>query len=92
MRRYILGFAAAGMARIAAFNLVATDFIREAVDLIITGLIAAVSLIDPRPFLALFSAPRLELETPGVDQVDGSLWTRNRHEAGLARLGSVRHI
>jgi hypothetical protein len=29
---------------------------------------------------------------PQGTDIDASLYQRNRHEAGLARLGSVRHI
>lgn len=46
---------------------------------------------DPRPFLTLNDGPALAFQLPGGDQISPSLYQRNRHEAGIARLGSVRH-
>jgi hypothetical protein len=66
---------------IAAIPVAAIGFIR--------GLF--VGLVDARPFRELFETPSIVLVGPSGSQIDRSLWHRNRHEAGLARLGAVRH-
>jgi len=50
-----------------------------------------VGLVDARPFRDLFEAPRLALDGPAGHPIDAALYQRNRHEAGLAKLGAVRH-
>lgn len=47
-------------------------------------------LTDPRP-LGDFGQPALALNSPAPRDIDPSLYHENRHEAGLARLASVRH-
>lgn len=43
-------------------------------------------------FLAdLTRGPALALDGPAGQPIDSASWHRNRHEAGLARLGTVRH-
>jgi len=51
-----------------------------------------VGLTDPRPFRDLFETPALALDGPG-DSRSISPWLAHdqKHEAGLARLGTVRH-
>jgi hypothetical protein len=48
-------------------------------------------LFDPRPAFDRFETPALALDAPVPPSIASSLFNRNRHEAGLARLGSVRH-
>lgn len=48
------------------------------------------SLFEPLT-LRFDDDPLLALELGGGDQIDAATWHRNRHEAGLAHLGAVRH-
>lgn len=40
----------------------------------------------------LFNTRPAAVAGAGTAPIDAALYTRNRHEAGLARLGTVRHI
>lgn len=48
-------------------------------------------LADPRPLADLFGRPTLALAGPSDHSIDSALANDQRHEAGLARLGAVRH-
>lgn len=48
-------------------------------------------LFDPRPLRDLVEGPDLLLHSPAGPEISPALYQRNRHEAGLARLGAVRH-
>lgn len=50
-----------------------------------------VGLVDPRPFRALFETPQLALDGPAGRSISPALANDQKHEAGLARLGAVRH-
>lgn len=40
----------------------------------------------------LVDEPAFALDSPAPRDIEPSLYHRNRHEAGLRRLGAVRHI
>lgn len=46
---------------------------------------------DARAFVGLFVEVPLAADGPSDTSIDGTLFQRNRHEAGLARLGAARH-
>lgn len=50
-----------------------------------------VGLTDARPFRELFETPPLVLVGPAGRSVSPALAHDQKHEAGLARLGAVRH-
>lgn len=52
----------------------------------------AFAFVDSSVLRSLFDEPTLALEGPRLGPIEPSLLQRQRHEAGLARLGSVRHI
>lgn len=50
-----------------------------------------VGLTDARPFRDLFETPALALDGPAGRSISPWLAHDQKHEAGLARLGAVRH-
>lgn len=50
-----------------------------------------VGLTDARPFRDLFETPQLALVGPAGRSISPWLAHDQKHEAGLARLGAVRH-
>jgi hypothetical protein len=48
-------------------------------------------IFDARPFQFLFAGVMPVLAAADGTPIEAALFQRNRHEAGLARLGAVRH-
>lgn len=50
-----------------------------------------VLIVDPTAVRNLFDQPSIAFDAAGGDQVSAALAHSQRHEAGLSRLGAVRH-
>ena len=71
----------AAVGYIAAIPIRAIAFVRD----------LFVGLTDVRPFRDLFEVPQLVLDGPAGRSISPALAHDQKHEAGLARLGAVRH-
>lgn len=81
-RTFFVALVVAAVGFIAAIPMAAIAFVRD----------VFVGLTDARPFRDLFETPALALagHDPG-GSIAPALAQHQRHEAGLARLGAVRH-